>query len=295
MNGSRRPAEPCETCRRSSSAFTLVELLVVIGIIAILIGVLLPALNKARQQSLKVACSAQLRNLGQACLNYAANNKGWLPQHPGNLEGTWIWDIRQVTRDQLVKYGADRKTLYCPVYSEADKDGLWTYQNGVTVLGYGLVIERGPSGGPPPYPMRNGPNGYPDHQNWLLTPATQYFIAGYGFDPKKKLVNKTSGQGRPAPQLEVAFDIILQDTSGGNNNGKFVTTGGFRDETTQLFPHATSHMGKGGLPLGQNVLFLDGHVDWREWTAGTGMVNTQYQKSVIKPRYRPGTSPTFWF
>ena len=59
--------------------FTLVELLVVIGIIAVLIGVLLPALSKARQQSNSLWCLSNLRTFGQAINMYAASNQGRLP------------------------------------------------------------------------------------------------------------------------------------------------------------------------------------------------------------------------
>lgn len=61
------------------SAFTLVELLVVIGIIALLISILLPALSKARDQGNIVKCASNMRQLALALTNYAAENKGAFP------------------------------------------------------------------------------------------------------------------------------------------------------------------------------------------------------------------------
>jgi len=70
---------------RHVAAFTLVELLVVIGIIGVLIAILLPALSRARAQAVRIKCLNNIRQLGVAGTMYTGEYKGWL------LPGYWGW------------------------------------------------------------------------------------------------------------------------------------------------------------------------------------------------------------
>ena len=73
---------------KTRTAFSLVELLVVLGIIAVLISLLMPALQKARVHARTVACLSNERQIGQAMLMYANDNRGWLfPPDRGLIVG----------------------------------------------------------------------------------------------------------------------------------------------------------------------------------------------------------------
>lgn len=239
--------------------FTLVELLVVVGIIATLIAILLPALNRARDQARRVQCSAYLRGIGESVLMYAGENKGSIPNVLSNTTITysgmtvdpafgdqWPNNITLGTRDALVSYGAPEQVMYCPANLDVDQAGYWDFTNASNgsrycVIGYFMLFYRA------------------EEVSW---PGAPPIIV------------------HPLPQTDDLYDHYIQKIT--DNNPTDTTLGG---DTTVHYdsvwsPFAggyfsgTDHLLNSGLPAGGNILFLDGHVQWRNF--GDMSLNLSY-------------------
>lgn len=116
--------------RKKSSGFSLVELLVVIGIIAVLIGILLPTLGRIRRSAKTTQCMSNLREWGNLFAMYHSDSRGRLePSDQVSMDGFWPGSLIPYLR-------GDKRLLLCPVAEEPKPAGSVLSHRGATNLAW---------------------------------------------------------------------------------------------------------------------------------------------------------------
>lgn len=251
-------------------AFTLIELLVVIAVIAVLMAILMPALNLARDQGRKMVCASNLHSLAVANALYATNNDDWgVPCRVFNDRGTVLWTGNSLFRTYIGYKGAEDfpdqsivqtpKKYKCP----SDRQKAWEHAYDVeqgsttgTLVSYGFNIEDWyPSVGQPSWTatMDMAVLGY--KMSTIPQPAEKlHFNEAHDWWSKWSGANYIDG-----------WDVLGQD--GSVNEYKQVGCGG-----PTMYRHNHS----------VNLAFYDGHVEsWRKeklWIP---------EHAQVKP-YQPG-------
>ena len=213
--------------RSSRCAFTLVELLVVIGIIALLISILLPTLSKARESANKVACASNMRQLFIAFTQYSLDFRGWInPAYaPGVVPSTGAPDMNRPWHERFAKISEHSPRNYLPWSADYFSRGIWLCPTETRDL--------------------SNPSDGDGHAY-----ASNTWIAGWVGNPAV-----TGYSGHRFSELKATLDLVILVTEN-NRPGGFVTTGGY-NLPIQIPPMDAFRHDQG---KSTNMLYADGGV-----------------------------------
>ena len=225
--------------RRRKEAFTLVELLVVIGIIAVLIAILLPALTKARQQSMQVQCASNMRQCGMAMLTYADQYNGVL--FPDNLGwGNSNVYLNTPNDGSMVSNGLDG-VLKFPDQWQSYHYNVWT----VPVFGtWDPPIMTCPTDNTDP-----PPNGF------------HTYILNDDLDDPNTGLEKYQIYGTQFPNHASPSDVVLMGEKVSQWGDYYMNVSDVNDNSVNDYAQGKVDEFRHGLKIGSNYLMLDMHVE----------------------------------
>jgi hypothetical protein len=197
MGTQRRTYDSRARARRRAWAFTLTELLVVIGLIALLVSLLMPALGQARAAARTTGCLSNLRQMGTAWTMYLAENRGHLPEYVWSTPISPDVGWRAYWPGILEEYNVGGDALLCPAADEPIP--FKQINTGFGNVAYGWSGRWHSNGNPIRFNAslyRDGSYGY----NRYLTAG-----GGFGHDGKAERINAVREPGNVPVFLDALF------------------------------------------------------------------------------------------